>query len=650
MQHDPDLAEALSAFRRGDLARARAIAEARLKRGPESAELQHLLGLIHCREGRLDAGIERLRNAVDAQPGNSAFRVMLARALNDAERPAEALAVATPPTGTTPPELALWHARAEAARASGEYAIAEQAWKILCAARPDDWRDWANYGDALAGLKRWPEAVNAFRHALQLNAGEAPLRRKLATALMRIGHYDEGAAEFRRWVDMSPDDTASRIAFARLLADFGQDEEALEQLNTAARLTTGQSASFESGFLLLKIAAGAGHGDAVDLPTLKELASLLERTNRMDALRELLEEAEAAGISPEQIAYPAAASALREGDAGRAKLLLLSEPPDSDPVRWHWLMARISDALGRPDVAFAEAEAMNRSVKDYSQWRDRGARHLQMLHALGQTISSEWGGRVPTLPPDERRDPAFIVGFPRSGTTLLDTFLMGHPATVVLEEVPLIRAIERELGSIAALTERSITQLEAAREAYFSELNKHLGSGFSGLVIDKLPLNMLALPFLYAVFPNASIIFVQRHPCDCVLSCFMQAFSLSDSTACFLEVRDAAAFYDAAMTAWKHSCDALPAKVHTMLYEELVADPEASLRSVVKHLGLEWREELLDHRVTAKRRGAISTPSYDQVIKPINRQAVGRWRHYRKQLEPVLPILLPWAERLGYAD
>jgi len=81
-----------------------------------------------------------------------------------------------------------------------------------------------------------------------------------------------------------------------------------------------------------------------------------------------------------------------------------------------------------------------------------------------------------------------------------------------------------------------------------------------------------------------------------------------------------------------------------------VVDPEAALRPLIDFLGLEWRPELLDHRSTAKARGAIITPSYDQVVQPLSKAPSGRWRRYEKQLGPVLPVLLPWAERLGYTN
>jgi hypothetical protein len=188
-----------------------------------------------------------------------------------------------------------------------------------------------------------------------------------------------------------------------------------------------------------------------------------------------------------------------------------------------------------------------------------------------------------------------------------------------------------------------------ARRAYVDELCQNLPTDFNGLVVDKHPLNMLRLAVLHALFPSAKVIFAQRHPCDVVLSGYMQSFRLNHAMASFLDIADAADLYDAAMTMWTRSRNAVPQAIHTVVYERLTADPRAELRPALAFLGLEWRDELLDHQTTAKSRGLITTASYDQVVQPLSRAPSGRWRRYRKQLEPVLPILLPWAERLGYA-
>lgn len=645
MQSGADISEAIDAFQRGDLDRALSLAEVEVGAGG-SPQWRHLLGLVHCRLADPQAGVGHLRAAAEAEPDNTAYAVMLVRALVDCGRAREALEAAPKPSGTSPAELALWHARAEAADAAGEADAAAEAWGKLCTAGSSDWRMWSSFGNSLASAGHWGEAAKALRQAVALNPEELALRRSLASALARAGLHDESADVLLQWVEAAPADPENRILLARLLADLGRHAESDAQLDQAARLTTGRGFS-EDGELLVAMARKAVSQE-VDVQLLRELARLLERTSRLDTLRTLLAHAGTLGIARDRLGYPAAAVALKDGQPDEARRLLLADSPDSDPVRWHWLMARIADSLGDPATAFTEAEAMNHAAPDFDAWRARASQHIALVGSLADRITPDWASRIRTAAPSARRSPAFLVGFPRSGTTLLDTFLMGHPDTQVLEEVPLIHAVETALGKIEDLPERSPDELAAARDAYFAELDRHVPNGFSGLAVDKLPLNLIAAPFLYATFPDAPVVFAQRHPCDCVLSCFMQGFALNNSMACFLDIRDAAAFYDKAMTAWTRACENLPIKVHSLVYEELVADPEAALRPLVGFLGLDWSDELLDHRATAKARGAISTPSYDQVVQPLSSAAAGRWRRYEKQLEPVLPLLLPWAERLGY--
>src|ERR1700741_3058654 len=156
-----EIQSAIDAFQAGDLDRARALAEAQLGAQSQSAQLMHLLGLIECRAGTLDAGIGWLRRARKAETGGVGVRVILARALVDNGQAAEALEVAHPPAGSSPAELALWHVRAEAAQASAEHASAAQAWQVMTTIRPGDWQVWTGYGEALVGLERWAEAADA---------------------------------------------------------------------------------------------------------------------------------------------------------------------------------------------------------------------------------------------------------------------------------------------------------------------------------------------------------------------------------------------------------------------------------------------------------------------------------------------------------
>jgi tetratricopeptide (TPR) repeat protein len=646
----------VEAFRDGRLDEALRLAEEQIAGGAESAELHYLLGLIRCRLGQHGLGAEWLRRAVDANPANDSYRVMLVRSLVDAGRPEEALAAATRPRGISPPELALWHARAEAAQLSGDHEAAAEGWRVLCAARPSDWQAWSNVGQAFAALERWDAAADALGRASQLKPDDAKIRHNFAAALSRLGLHEESASEFQKLVDAAPANASLRLTLARLLADLGRSGEAMAQLDEAAALTVGAAAANEHGYVAMALGQNWREdvsGADVSLSQAEavgDLALLFERTSRIDALRELLDEAEQADIGREQLAYPAAAVALRDGDAARARELLLAGKSATDAVRWHRLMSKIMDALGDPAAAFEEAKQMNCSVHDFDGWRERGRAYRARIRDLAASMSESWLGSLPQISDTAAGSPIFLVGFPRSGTTLLDTLLMGHPDLSVLEEVHMIGAAETALGGVGELPRKTIAELEQGRAAYLAELDRHLPGASPAQVVDKLPLNMMALPLIYSLFPNARIIFAQRHPCDAVLSGFMQSFVMNEAMACFLTIEDAADLYDAALDVFWRARSHLPQRIHTLVYEELVASPEASLRELVDFLGLEWDARMLDHRATAEARGTIITASYDQVIKPINDRASGRWRRYAGQLEPVLPTLLPWAERLGYTN
>ena len=596
-----ELAQAVAAFQGGDLDRAQSLAEQGLAAAP-SPPLHHLLGLIHCRRGDPAAGVGHLRAAAEAEPGNATFQLMLIRALVDSGQAEEVLAMPLPPSPSTPAGLALWQARAEAAGAAGKPELAADAWRKFAEARPGDWRALGHLGNALGKLNRWPEAAEALVQAARLNPDDPAVQADAVSALLRAGllhyalaRYDEAEREFR-------------LAYS--LAPANRD-------------------------------------------VIRHLGAALERTNRLAELAKLLDESVAIGIATDELAFLFALHAWREGRVEEARDFLSRANPDDDPVAWNALLARIADRMGECDMAFEAAGAMNRAAIDRAvpadfreEWERKSLAYREEQRDLARTITPQWAARIPVLREPQSKRVAFLLGFPRSGTTLLDTFLLGHPQVEVLEEKQLVGAAGQVTGPVAGLPDISPSKLERARATYLDLLAEHVGPRFSGLVIDKFPLDMGSAPLIHALFPGASIIFAQRHPCDVVLSAYMQPVGMVN----FSDIRDAADYYDAMMGIWNASLDALPLRVHRAVYEDLVSEPESVLRPLVDFLGLDWDERVLAHQETARKRGTIITPSYDQVTEPVSTRPSGRWKRYRKQLEPVLPILLPWAERLGYRD
>ena len=649
MHSQPSVAAAVAAFQQGDLVRARQLAEEQLAKAEQPPLLQHLMGLIECSAGRMEAGVEWLQRASQADPGNIGFRVMLVRALIDTGRAADALAVAEPPRGSTPSEIALWHARAEAADKADDAEASLQAWQIIASAHRSDWRAWCNVAEAAARLERWTDAATALERAAALKPTDAAIGRALGTALANLGRLREALATLKKAATLDPGNLQGRVAYARLLRDTGQYREAMVEIEEGSRL------ALERALQGARAEVGGGQAAAISispnqLASVRELGLLLDRSNQVEGLRRLLAAAGKAGIAPEALGYLEASMALREGRPEEAKRLLLHDRQNIDDAQWYRMKTRIADALDDPDEAFAAAEEMNRVVPGYDEWRRRAANYREQIRAIAEGMTPQWASRIqPIKSDDDVRAPAFLVGFPRSGTTLLDTFLMGHPQTCVVEEGKMLeRAAKVVSDSPHDDWPRDV--LMAARKAYIDDLSDHVPPDFNGLVVDKHPLNMLRLAIIHALFPGAKVIFAQRHPCDVVLSGFLQSFQLNHAMACFLDLADAADFYDATMTLWTRAHDAVPQAIHSVVYERLIADPAAELRPVVEFLGLDWSDQMLDHQATAKSRGSVITPSYDQIVQPLSAAPSGRWRRYEKQLEPVLPVLLPWAERLGYTS
>ena len=290
MSRSPELAQALAAFQRGDLDEAQRLTEQAAASAP-SPELDHLLGLIHCRRGDPAAGIEPLRRALDAEPANAAYRLILSRALVDSGRADEVLAMARPDSSATPATLALWHSRAEAAEAAGDRQAAKEAWKVIADARPADWRAWNNLGNALAALSEWGDAADALGRAAQLNPREAPIRRNLASALTNVQRFEDSVEQLAAAVEIDPANVDTRLTLARLLADLDRHEEALTQLEEAAELAPDRAEiAIALGRTLVPLTAfepaeqayrEALSASPVDRTAFHELGLLLERTNRI---------------------------------------------------------------------------------------------------------------------------------------------------------------------------------------------------------------------------------------------------------------------------------------------------------------------------------------------------------------------------------
>ena len=255
---------------------------------------------------------------------------------------------------------------------------------------------------------------------------------------------------------------------------------------------------------------------------------------------------------------------------------------------------------------------------------------------------------------EETEGPFFIVGFPRSGTTLLDTILRSHSSIEVIEEKPLVEKLVKNLGSLSQnnlnnLEKIGEEQINQIRDIYLKDLQINASKkDDEKIIIDKLPLNFIYIGEILKVFPNSKFIFSLRHPCDCVLSCFMQNFKMNNAMANFLNIEDSAKLYDSSMKLWETYLSNFNLNYIEVKYEDLVDNFNKTILSILKFLKLPWEDSVLRFNKTAKDRFQIKTPSYDQVIQPIYKSATNRWKLYEKQLSKVYPTLEPWIKKFNY--
>ncbi len=328
-------------------------------------------------------------------------------------------------------------------------------------------------------------------------------------------------------------------------------------------------------------------------------------------------------------------------------------------------------ALGpeqRADVLLLRSEALD-GLDRTAEAFDAAVRGKAILHSLFAARAASREREVAKLsrladwfaaadPEPWRTAPAqtptqahvFLIGFPRSGTTLLEQVLAGHPDVTALEEAPTLASHYAELmtsaGDLERLAHLSAAEAEHWRAVYW-ETVRDLTGATGPVFLDKAPAGTLYLPLIAKLFPKAKILFAVRDPRDVVLSCLRNNFQLNAMTYEFTDLGRTAACYDACMRMAQVYRRVLPLDLREVRHETLVEDFDAELAGIGGFLGLEITPGMADIAATSAAR-AVRTPSAVQVREGLSRRGLGRWRAYRDQLEPVMAALAPWVERFGY--
>lgn len=619
----PDLAQqALDHARRGDFHQALLLAKRALAHRQDDLGLTLFVGLLHSRRMELDKAIPHFRAAMRLAPRDPVPRLELARVLiglNQLDEAEDLLRSGRLP-GLEPKRL-----NALIAIRRGEPRQAERLYQEIVAEDPRDFESWGNLGVCRLAAGDPKAAVAALTTSLRMRRDQQRFREKWAEAEVAAGDGEEGLKLCLAFAAENPNDVLVRVTMARLHDLLGRPERALYSLDEALRL------------------------DPTHAPALVALAKLHERQNRIPEFGDVLARIEALDPDLPELPLLKARLAYRQGDLPKALELARSSPEVSDPGSRAQLIGQISDRMGDAASAFQAFVEMNHDLgiaPDVAEARSTAYR--KMLAKRVKLATRRWVRGWHRASYRSAPEPAFIVGFPRSGTTLLDTLLMGHPDVCVTEEKPMLDAVARSIGGYEKLAKLDDAELDTLRNLYFAKVAEHVPDLGGRILVDKQPFAMVEAPLIHRLFPNAKFLFVHRHPCDVVLSCFITRFEPTGGLVNFTSLEGTAQLYDQMMRFWMQCREILPLITHRVRYERLVEDAEPEMRALTAFLGLPWTDAILDNRSIAKDRGFINTPSYAQVTEPLYDRSIGRWERYREQMKPVLPILAPWVQRFGY--
>jgi tetratricopeptide (TPR) repeat protein len=606
----------VAAYNNGDISRVLALGEplAGRKDTPDMALV--LLGFAQQAQARFDAAVATFRTLTERTPGV--------------------------------PEH--WNNLGVVARQAGDPATAEHALLKAIELAPADAENHYNLGLLYAQLHRWLPAREALLQAVALAPGFVEARLQAAYACHFCGDT-RGAEVTLEGVDNWPPQQAGQaLILATILSSLGRQASAFRVLDIAL-LPPGA----EAQALALRIVAMR--------------ASMYERSNRLAEAQE-----EMARLPlPLLEALPTEQHELRHaGLQTHASLAAHADDWGQAAALYERLLRSGGDNPLLTSAAFGLATARNKQGRRQEAWEA-----LQVAHELQRSFASHfvpellaegsqpldmvthavdriaYDGWAPLRAPGSNESPVFVVGFPRSGTTLLEQMLDAHPDFRSMDERAFVYELIKRMqlagqaypADLAGLSQANVDQLRGIYDTMVRQVVPDLGSH---RLVDKNPLNMLCLPMIARLYPEARIILCLRHPCDVLLSCYMQPFRSPAFMVLCSSLQRLARGYVDAFEHWYRHVEVFAPRVLEWRYESVVSRFDDHVERLGQFLQVEDATPMTRFAEHARAKGYISTPSYAQVTQGIHAKAVNRWHAYREHFEPVLPILRPMLERLGY--
>ncbi len=599
----------------GKLQEAEKIYRGLLNEQPDQADALHYLGVIGLQVGRIDEAVNLMQRAVDARPDYVDAVVNLGNGL----------------------------------QAQGRFEAAAERFEQALSLGPPTAPVLANLGGALAQLGRFPDAIERFEAALELQPELVETRRSLADALLEIGRPSDAYRHITEAASTGQPSVAVQVSLGNILHALGRSQEAIECFETILKMQP-------------------------DFPHLRcSLANVLRQLGRVEKAIEHYENAldqdpnYAEGHYNIGLAFQdlgkkdEALAAFRKAvkldvNCGKAwlgisavsknafdenevnTLLNMVQTTDTaaaDRMGLGFALGKHFENSGRHNEAAAQylqANPLKRAVFDYDIDKDLLAMN-NLRTRFNAAFLDKW--RDAGLPD---QTPIFIVGMPRSGTTLVEQILASHSRVFGAGELTLLaRAIIDTFPMPDGVDYTGVLD-DASAEKFHTVARKYidgLPNTDADYITDKLPHNFLNVGMIRILFPNARIVHCRRDPRDTCFSIYKNLFGAYGHFYAY-DLQELARYYVGYAALMDHWEDVMPGKLHAVEYETLIDNQEQTTRDLLDACGLEWDPACLDFHKTKR---PVATISASQVRQPVYRDSIGAWKAYEKMLQPLLEIL-----------
>ncbi len=548
---------------------------------PNHAQAHYNLGIVLKELGHTELGIEHLKKSITIAADNVEVHKHLADAYIKLQCWEEAIE-------TYQKVIAIQGENVGTIIKIGNVFLAAQLWtnaipryEQALALQPDNAEVHKNLGSALHKLGKWQEALKCFEQALSLRPQYIDARRELATVLRQLGRTKEALAQLEQAIEIKPDDVAAHLDMADTLRGLGQTELAIERLEH---------------FLSVRPNNGSVYYHISLIEPKQELISVVED--------------------------------------------LIGDPelPSDDVINCHFALGNFLKYRKSFDQAFGhflKANTLHRATVRYNS-----DENSQMVDSLINVYSERFFEGKRQFGSDSLL-PVFILGMPRSGTTLVEQILSSHALVHGAGELGAMRSVNVSIAmqlkngstfpECMSLIDADIADKYSAR--YLQELA--LNRPTAERITDKLTENFLRIGLIKTLFPDARVIHCQRNPLDNCISVFFHFFI---GFECSFELTELGQYYLDYRRLMSHWQTLFPGEIFTVQYEDLVTDQEAVSKQLVDYIGLDWDEKCLDFHNNER---AVLTASNIQVRKPMYRDAINRWKRYEKHIQPLIDMLAP---------